>query len=183
MTLFETGPLPETSSTTIAAEVRHLRSAHTQRSGITLPDSLQSASKASRQVACQIGLPVGSVRRRLPAHSVALALSCQGLRLKCCCYVAECEIDASVMITTRRSLHQSTSVPKNTVPCRQGRSLPRLVADYATAGRSERARCASRMACRRATCAGACMLRGKRVRARASSPWQSLPPQKRKFPA
>ena len=84
--------------------------------------------------------------------------------------VAECEIDASVVITTRRLLHPSTSVPKNKVQCREGRSLPRLVADYATAGQSDQARCASRRACRRATCAGACMLRGKRVRARSRSP-------------
>ncbi len=50
-----------------------------------VPDSLLSASKASRQVAGQIGLPVGSAWRRLSAHSVALARSCEGLRLKCCC--------------------------------------------------------------------------------------------------
>ena len=46
-----------------------------------VPDSLLSASKASRQVAGQTAPPVGSVRQRPSAHSVAPALSCEGLRL------------------------------------------------------------------------------------------------------
>ena len=47
-----------------------------------VPDSLLSASKASRQVAGQTAPPVGSVRQRLSAHSVAPALICEALRLE-----------------------------------------------------------------------------------------------------
>ena len=161
------------------------------------PASLLSASKASRRVAGQSGLLVASVRRRLSAHSVAQALSCEGLYRKRC-YVAECEIDASVMVTVRRLLHASPSMPKNMVPCREGRSLPRLLADCATetslswpaatavAPNARPARCASRKfylrAARCATCDATCMLRGQRLRARANWPCHSLPAQKRKFP-
>ena len=101
------------------------------------PDSLLSASKASRRVAGQIGLPVASVWRRFSAHCGAQAWSCEGLLLNRCCYVAECKIDASVMVTTRRMLHPSPSMPKNKVQHREGRSLARLFAGCAGADQSE----------------------------------------------
>ena len=49
--------------------------------------------------------------------------------MKSCRYVVECEIDASVIVTTRQWLHPSTCVPKNKLEGREGRSLPRLLAD------------------------------------------------------
>ena len=59
-----------------------MESSGSSDTNFSVPDFLLSASKASRQVAGQIGPPVGSVWGRLSAHSFAPALSCEGLRLE-----------------------------------------------------------------------------------------------------